>query len=430
MQMRKFRLQSSRRVETSALRVCARGKHRLAATFIVTVLMMSGGPVQYEDLQFLSAASAAPTGSPICNKSYQAWTQLRDTRLRRVAQSASRAQTAWCTPSKSDIVHLKTRLFALDRVCGSLPSTEKKRLVAIMMTNLKMLKRVPVCKSPGVVAEPRKTQVAEPRKTQVAEPRKTQAAEPRNTQAAEPRKTQAAQQKKQAATASHQTETAPTHAKAVVRTRVDPESAQKTRPAAPPVNVKPHTQKKKLSNIKPGPAKTGVPKRKTASKKTEQRVPRRVKTQITGRAPPEASARVDKKKRKSRSKANAAKGRKLDGRLKSAAVSGHAQTSLSDGGVTLARSRQSDGECLAVRRTSSVTYMIDNSGCEKRRVLAAIELRAPGRPIRCFTKAITDRLAIAYSGKVPPQVNFECVSGRAGCNAETIRDIFPECAVD
>jgi hypothetical protein len=85
-------------------------------------------------------------------------------------------------------------------------------------------------------------------------------------------------------------------------------------------------------------------------------------------------------------------------------------------------------ECLAIRRTSPETFMIDNSRCQQQRVLAAIELRPPGAPVRCFTKSITDQLAI--TGGTEPQIYFQCISGTAGCTVESMRSMFPECAGD
>jgi hypothetical protein len=85
-----------------------------------------------------------------------------------------------------------------------------------------------------------------------------------------------------------------------------------------------------------------------------------------------------------------------------------------------------DPECLTITQSSPATYMIENTGCSKDGVLAAIELSAGSATARCFTKKIRTQISIA-SDAATPVVNYQCIEGTKDCSIEALRGMFPEC---
>lgn len=85
-----------------------------------------------------------------------------------------------------------------------------------------------------------------------------------------------------------------------------------------------------------------------------------------------------------------------------------------------------DPECLTITQSSTATYVIENTACREQSVLAAIELAGGGSLARCFVKLIRTQISIASEGAAPV-INYQCIEGAAGCSAEVVRDMFPEC---
>ncbi len=85
-----------------------------------------------------------------------------------------------------------------------------------------------------------------------------------------------------------------------------------------------------------------------------------------------------------------------------------------------------DPECLTITQSSAATYMIANTACPDKSVLASIELAANGDLARCFTKKIRSQISIA-SENAAPIINYQCIEGTKGCSVEELRGMFPEC---